>query len=403
MPRVRTGWTGQDEDGRWFYRYQYTDASGKRKNVRRLAPTEAKAETALRKALDKHDTIGENAVEGERVRFSKLAKDYEKSSIFEALYDRKHERKIAGRKSIAPVKTVLETLKAHFANKLIKNITHADVEEFKLIRLETPKANGEERAIATVNRELELLRAMMRFAVRQGWLAYSPFERGASLISKADETRRARVLSYDEERRLLEACGERTVTYTRKGRFKGRETTMHDKGESRKHLRPLIIAALDTAARRGELLKLKWSDVDFNQQVIRLRATTTKTETARTVPMTARLNGELQRLWRESRKRRDAEVFDSIRFIKTAFASACESAGIEDFHFHDCRHTATTRMVQTGLPTAQIMKITGHTQMATFQRYVNPTDDSVRQIAEKLHELNTRAAAQQQPQAESVN
>lgn len=403
MPRTRTGWIAQDEDGRWFYRYQYTDASGKRRNVRRLAKTEAKAETALRKALDKHDTIGENAVEGERVRFSKLADIYKDHSIKGAIYNKKEDRKIAGRKSLAPVKTVLGTLKAHFANKLIKNITHADVEEFKVIRQETPKANGEERAIASINRELELLRSMMRFAVRQGWLAYSPFERGAALISKADETRRERVLSYDEERRLLEACGERVVTYKRKGRFKDRETTMHDKGESRKHLRPLIIAALDTAARRGELLQLKWSDVDFVRQVIRLRATTTKTATARTVPMTARLNDELQRLWRESRKRSDAEVFDGLCSIKTAFASACESAGIDDFHFHDCRHTATTRMVQTGMPTAQIMKITGHTQMATFQRYVNPTDDSVRQMAKKLHELNTRAAAQHQPQAELVN
>lgn len=402
MPRARTGWIGQDEDGRWFYRYQYTDASGKRKNVRRLAPTEAKAEAALRQALNKQDTIGENAVEGERVRFSKLADIYEDRSIFEARYN-KNDQKIAGRRSVASVKVVLETLKAHFANKLIKNITHADVEEFKVIRLETPKANGEERAVATVNRELELLRAMMRFALRQGWLAYSPFERGASLISKADETRRERVLTYEEESLLLEACGERTVTYERKGRFKGKATTMHDKGESRKHLRPLLIAALDTAARRGELLQLKWSDVDFNGRVIRLRATTTKTATARTVPMTARLYDELQRLWRESRKRPDAEVFDGIGSIKTAFASACESAGIKDFHFHDCRHTATTRMVQTGMPTAQIMKITGHTQMATFQRYVNPTDDSVRQMAEKLHELNARAAASQQPQSEMVN
>jgi len=397
MPRARTGMTGQDAAGRWYYRIQYTKASGKRCNVRRLVATKAKAENELRKMLNQHDTIGENAVDGERLRFRKLADVYEKQSIFEARYN-KNEKKIAGRKSVAPVKVSLEVLKAHFADKLIRNITHADVEAFKILRLETPKANGEERAIATVNRELELMRAMMRFAQRQGWIPYSPFERGAPLISKADETRRERVLSYEEERRLFEACGERTRTYERVRHGKIERITAHDKGERRAHLRPLIVAALDTAARRGELLQLKWKDVDFAQRVIRLRATTTKTAKARTVPITPRLYDELQKLWQLSPMRLDVEVF-GVGSIKTAFASACEDAKISGLTFHDLRHTATTRMVQTGMPESAIKKITGHTQAATFLRYVNPTDDSVRQVAEALHELNARAQAEAEAHA----
>jgi integrase len=399
MPRPRTGWTEQNKKGQWFFRYQFTDSFGVRRNVRQLAKNEVDAKSRLRKALNKFDNGGAKAVEGERVTFSKLAEKYAAKKIFEPEYV--GERKVAGLLSYQHVERLLGILKEHFKQQRICTITHSDVEDYKQKRLVTKKTNGQQRSIAGVNRELELLRAMMRFAKQQKWIHSSPFEEGAPLISKADETRRERVLSYDEERRLLEACGERVRKYKRKGRFNDNETTMIDKGEKRTHLRPLIIAALDTAARRGELLQLWWKDVDFNQEVIHLRANTTKTATARTVPMTPRLKDELQFLWRLSPKRLDLEVF-GVGSVKRAFANACTSVGINGLHFHDLRHTAITRMVQTGMPTAQIMKITGHTQMITFQRYVNPTDDSLRAMAKMLHNLNTQAGAQQ-PQSELVN
>lgn len=398
MPRERTGWIEQNKKGQWFYRYQFTDSFGKRRNVRRLAKNESDAKSKLRKALNKFDNGGAKAVEGERVTFSKLASKYAAKKIFEPEYV--GERKVAGLRSYKSVELLLEILKAHFKEQRIVSITHSDVEDYKQKRLTTKKANGKQRTIASVNRELELLRAMMRFAKQQKWIHSSPFEEGSPLISKADETRRERVLSHDEELRLLDACGERTRTYKRKGRFKGKETTVIDKGEKRTHLRPLIIAALDTAARRGELLQLEWNDVDFAQELIRLRANTTKTQTARTVPMTPRLKDELQKLWKQSPKRLDLEVF-GYGSVKRAFLNACDSAGIKDLHFHDLRHTATTRMVQTGMPTAQIMKITGHTQMITFQRYVNPTEDSLKEMATRLHSLNTQAATKTQHQQTS--
>jgi integrase len=258
MARERTGYTGQDKHGRWFYRYQYTDASGKRLNIRRLASSESRAKIALRKALDKLEIVGDSVVEGERLRFRDLAKTYAAHSIVPARYI--GDRKIAGRRSIAPVEIALAVLREHFANRLIKDIKHHDLELFKLKRLDTPKSNDEERSIASVHRELELMRAIMRFAVRRGWLMRSPFEMGPPLISKSDETSRERVLSRDEENRLLAQCIGR-----------------------RAHLRPLLIAALDTAMRRGELFKLTWEDVDLTRGVITIRAVNSKTARARTV------------------------------------------------------------------------------------------------------------------------
>jgi integrase len=396
MARARTGWIGQDEDGRWFYRYQYTDEFGRRRNVRRLATSESNAKSKLRKALNKHETGGKRSIEGERLKFSELSKEYARRHIIEAEYQ--GERKIAGLRSLRSAEMFLETLKAHFGDKRVTTIAHSDVEDFKLKRLRTKKANDESRSIASVNRELALLRAMMRFAKRQKWILNSPFEEGAPLISAADETKRERVLTHEEERRLLASCGERIVTYKCRRGKKIVEIQAHDKGEKREHLRALIIAALDTAMRRGELFKLKWSDIDFKNEKITIRAMNSKTARARIVGITPRLHEELTKLWQNSPKQIDLGVFgydEESGSIKTAWGSLCTYAKIDDFRFHDCRHTAITRMVASGMPTAQIMKISGHTQMTTFQRYVNPTDDAVKQVAMHLHEHNTHQSAQQ--------
>ena len=373
MARARTGWITQLGDGRWLARYQYTDKSGKRRNVKRIAESEDKAKGVLRKLLNDHDQTGGFAVEGDRLTFGKLASIYAERKIIKARYQ--GDKKIAGRRSVKPVEVALTALKEHFSSKRLKSITHSDVEQYKLDRLDTPTKYGTQRSIATVNRELELLRAMFRFAIRQGWLVRSPFEMGDPLISKADETRRERTLTHEEEIKLLDACSGR-----------------------RAHLRALVITALDTAARRGELFKLKWSDVDFNNDVIRLRATTTKTATARTIGITPRVREELMKLWLESAQDMDDTVFGYGKensTIKTAWKSACRTAGVESFRFHDLRHTATTRLVQTGVPSTLVMKITGHTQHVTFARYVNPNDDSVRQAADALSNFNAQARVQQ--------
>jgi integrase len=395
MPRARTGWIGQDEQGRWFYRYQYTDSFGKRRNVRKLVKSESKARDELRKALNKHDIGGERVIEGERLKFGKLASLYKERKIIEPQYQ--GDRKVAGLRSHKSVELLLETVKAHFADMRVSAITHSDIEDFKLKRLRTKKSNDEERTIASVNRELELLRSMLRFAKRQKWIMSSPFEEGEPLISKADETRRERVLTHEEERRLLDACGDRIRTYKRKGRFKDKETTLVDKGDKREYLRALIIAALDTAMRRGELFKLIWQDVDLVNNKITVKAMNSKTARARVVGITPRLREELLKLWHKSPKQSELSVFgytNEYSTVKRAFSSACDYAKIKDFRFHDCRHTAITRMVEAGMPSAQIMKISGHTQMTTFQRYVNPNDDAVAQVANRLHEHNMKAESQ---------
>ena len=178
---------------------------------------------------------------------------------------------------------------------------------------------------------------------------------------------------------MLEACGARTTTYTRKGK----EITATFKN-GRDHLRPLIITALDTGMRRGELFKLCWRDVDLEAQSITITALNSKTAQARYIAMTPRVYAELCRLRENSPKDANGLVFGIVDTIKRSWASACKNAKIAGLRFHDTRHTAITRMIQAGISPTEVMKISGHSQMTTFLRYVNPAGDALRRAADAL-------------------
>lgn len=378
MARERTGFVVKRRNERTgkielFARVQYTDGTGKRREKMRRAENQTDANRIIKRLLEELGNTGEHGLDGERMLFRELAAHYQKRYLIPAQYHGEGDgrRKVAGLRSYKSSQRFLDTLIEHFGGKRIRSITHDDLERFKMQRLTTPTQRGSERAIASVNREFELMRAVLRFAQRQGWITRNPFEMGSPLISKADEARRERILTFDEERRLLDACIGR-----------------------RAHLRPLIIAALDTAMRRGELFKLCWRDVDLDEHIIRITAFNSKTARPRTVAMTPRLIAELENLYAKASQDANALVFGITDTIKKSFAAACNAAGVEGFRFHDCRHTAITRLVAANVPPMQIMKISGHTQHVTFARYVNPDTGAVQRAANALAAYNIAAGVQ---------
>ena len=100
--------------------------------------------------------------------------------------------------------------------------------------------------------------------------------------------------------------------------------------------------------------------------------------------MTPRVQDTLHALQEHAPPEPNGLVFAMTDTVKTAFLAACREAGVEGFRFHDCRHTAITRMIEAGMPAAEVMKISGHTQMTTFQRYVNVNEQAERRGAELL-------------------
>ncbi len=129
----------------------------------------------------------------------------------------------------------------------MREITWGKIEKFRVLRFKMPTRRSEQRSVARVNRELSLLRHALKIAIGEGWLHKNPFVGPKPLIHTADEVKRKRVLERDEEMRLLEAC----------------------RGP-RGHLMPIIICAIDTGMRRGEIFKLKWSDLDWARESLNI-------------------------------------------------------------------------------------------------------------------------------------
>jgi len=363
MPKQRTGGILQFSDGTFQVRVSYTGTDGKRhERIKKNIPTKTDARKVLKDFLEGLEQRGQKAVEGDKLTFRKLAQIYEENHVFDAKYVQ--DRKVAGLRSVAPVKTYLKILTQHFGNVLIKEITPADIQKFKIKRLNMPTVRNKPRSIAAVNRELQQLRKTLNFGIENRWLKENPFFK-TKLISMSDEVERNRILSFEEERRLLDACTD-----------------------SRSHLRAMIITALDTACRLGELLKLRWRDIDFYAEIITIIAFNAKTAEAREVGMTPRVREELTVLWQSSPQHLESLVFGIKNTIKHSWNTACRLANIEDLHFHDLRHTSVTRLVATGLPSAEIMKISGHKQISTFLRYVNPKTDTIHRAALMLANFN---------------
>jgi integrase len=176
------------------------------------------------------------------------------------------------------------------------------------------------------------------------------------------DNQRIRYLSPQEEGRLMKALTGRKA-----------------------HLRPLVVLAINTGMRRGELLNLTWERVDFSRDVIYV--TNTKSGKDRVVPMNQLVRQELTGL----RERADGEfVFVSKRTglnlteIKKGFNAACVEAEIENFRFHDLRHTAGTRLADAGADAFTIKEILGHGSIQTSARYVHATHEGKRRAVEAL-------------------
>ena len=387
MARMNNG-TVKQKDGLFYPRVRWTDEDGKERDYK-LQPTRTesaawKAVIAKKKELE---TNGAKSVDSAKMKFSELAEAYQKARLYPAIII--NGKKVGGVKSLVPMLCSLKALTEYFGNKRIQSIRHSDLEAFKQKRLETPTIHGKQRQIASVNRELELARAIFRFAIQERLLVTSPFV-GSAVIAKEAETKRERILSDQEEQRLLDAC-RKSDKYKRQGRLR---------------LKPLLIASWDTAARRGELLSLTWKNVDFEAGhfgTITVIASKCKTEKMRVIGMTPRLNTALRELWEQSAKNLNDSVFGYKSNPKTAFMSACNDAGIKDYRWHDGRHTATTRMMEATQNAELVKKITGHTQSSTFERYYNPSTTTITSVAEALATRNEQNQIVLEQAADFVN
>lgn len=262
---------------------------------------------------------------------------------------------------------------------LIREIRHNHIETFKLQRLQEPKRGGGRRLIAGVHRELQIMQALLAYAATKGFLDVSPFKGDiddAPLIRKSQENHRERVLTLEEEERLL-------------NELTSAPNNLHR--ERREHLRKTLIFLFETACRHGELKQLERRDIDLNVGLnegiygkINIRASTTKTGQPKMVPIfRLRLRQILEERLAVIPDDPRALVFGRAS-VKKAFASAKRRAGIENFTIHDTRHTCLSRWVESGMPAEVAMKYAGIRSHTVYQRYLNLSRIAHKKYAEGI-------------------
>lgn len=379
----RTGYIFQDKNGKWYARTTFTDRTGKRRNVKKTAKDKADAKVILKSIIRQIEDEGEKYIDGSRMTFNELADHYEAHYLKEAEYV--DERKISGLRDVARAKGFLTHFRAYFGKQKLREITYGDIYSYRSERLQTQTKYKRPLRLASMNRELAVLRRMLNIALRQGWISKNPFNAGEPLIIVSGERKRERILTVEEEVRLLGACDHL----------------------QRKHLKPLLIALLDTGARKGEMLKLNWADVCFVTRMITFRALNTKTLKSRSVAITGRLYSELLALWESSNKDLNSKVFGISDNVRNSFKSACKEAGIkhggiDGMTIHSLRHTAATRLVRGQMPIQMVGRILGHTQVNTTYRYLSANAEIAQQAAAIFDALQ---GARENPQefSEMVN
>jgi integrase len=312
--------------GSWFIDYR---VEGRRKREK-IGPSKRLAEQVLAK---RQTEIAEGRYLDRkkipRVRLEEFATEYlEYSAANKRNYGRERY-------------TMRHLLKA-FGDYWLGEISVWHVEQYKAQRRALVAA-------ATVNRELTLLKHMFTKATDWAKARTNPVK-GVKLLREANT--RVRFLTDEEEVRLLRACPP--------------------------NLRPLVLAALHTGFRRGELLSLRWCDVDFANGLITVEASYTKNGERRSVPLSRTLRTILEQL--RQQRTEGEHIFRTRRggryvSAATTFKKAVERAGLTNFRFHDLRHTFASRLVMGGQDIRTVQELLGHKSITMTLRYshLSPT------------------------------
>jgi integrase len=246
-------------------------------------------------------------------------------------------------------------------NELLNNITAARINEFTGARRE-----GKLKA-ASINRDLRYLAQLLKHAERQRCLSRSPFDLGKFFQNEAKDRRKPHILSWEEQEQLLAVAPPR--------------------------IRVLTVLGTETGMRSGEMLNLRWVDLDFIQEIIQVMKSKTQSG-IRAVPMSAFCKSELLR-WRNLIGPEHSEwcfpSYDNKRHKlqggRKAWASTLRKAGLPYRPQYYLRHTFASRMTATGVSPLTIASLLGHSSSQIIPRYAQVLDQNRIDAMKKLELL----------------
>jgi integrase len=286
----------------------------------------------------------------------------------------------------------LARLRSDFAGWLDRPMSDLNTFAIEGMRQRWKKGGMQPRSI---NRDIQRLQSVLSRAKEWGVLNTHPLAGLKPL--KADRTGRVRFLTAAEERALREALEKREERLRQsRERFNAWRAARHKEplpvreGNLLDHLRPLVLIALNTGLRRGELLGLTWEAVNFPAKLLTVTSATAKSGHTRRIP----LNGEalaVLKAWhdRQAKPGADALVFpghegERMARIDTSWRSLMKVAGLKDFRLHDCRHHFASSLVQAGVDLYTVKELLGHSEIAMTERYSHLAPDNLRRAVEIL-------------------
>jgi len=253
--------------------------------------------------------------------------------------------------------------RADLGTRTLADVTPAVIAEARDKLARGITVRGRQRGPGTVNRYMAALSHALTVAVKEwGWLEDNALRK----VTKPKEPRgRVRFLSDHERARLLEAC---------------------QKSES-PDLYCAVVLALSTGGRRMEILGLRWGQADFARRAITLLET--KNGEIRSLPLVGHAFGLMEE--RAKVRRIDTDlVFPGRKRnrpidLRTPFETAVKRAGIEDFRWHDLRHSAASYLAMNGATLAEIAEVLGHKTLAMVKRYAHLSQAHTTRVVEAMN------------------
>ena len=283
------------------------------------------------------------------------------------LFDRYEADGLPHLKSSRAVKQRLDIWRERIGHLLLSDLAVSTIKKHKDELKALPKMRGGgERTGADVNRAMAALSSALSFAVKElDWLEENPIKR----IRKFAESRgRVRYLSEEELPELLKAC----------------------RASKNNDLLLAVTLALSTGARQAEVMGLRWKQIDLKARTALL--IDTKNGERRALPIV----GDALELLKERAKVRkidDDRLFpagtrskneDAVADLRAPWETALKAAKIEDFHWHDLRHTCASYMAMSGVSPVEMAKLLGHKTLAMTMRYSHLSPQRTIELADGL-------------------
>ncbi|WP_395117717.1 tyrosine-type recombinase/integrase [Rhodanobacter sp. FW102-FHT14D06] len=318
------------------------------------------ARKRARKAMTEVDTLGAPAAVIEAAK--PVAGKVETFGDFMALYRPHLEATAKAGKATADC---IEKQFGYLYGDKLDSIERVTFDQFKAKRLKAGLHPS------TVNRDLDRIKAALSKAVEWKLLTVNPLL-GLKRI-KRDIEERVRYLSPREEKALRKALESREARFKARRlsgiawrNERGREPLSPIQGYT-DHLMPMTLLAVNTGMRRGEITQLTWADVDLRAKRVTVRAGYAKSGKARHIP----LNSEAVAVLKQWKKQEPEGRLFKLECTAKSWGRLMEKAKLEDFRFHDLRHTFASKLVMAGIDLNTVRELLGHGDIKMTLRYAH--------------------------------